>query len=58
MNRKGIPVDALLSSNVLVIAPHMDDEILGCGGLMLLHEDKRRIQCIYASDGSKSPEAP
>ena len=57
MHQKGITVDKLLSSNLLVIAPHMDDEILGCGGLMLLHEDKRRLHCIYASDGKNSPTA-
>lgn len=57
MHQKGITVDKLLSSSLLVIAPHMDDEILGCGGLMLLHADKRRLHCIYASDGKKSPTA-
>jgi LmbE family N-acetylglucosaminyl deacetylase len=55
MHQKSVTVDKLLSGSLLVIAPHMDDEILGCGGLMLLHEDKRRLHCIYASDGTKSP---
>jgi len=55
MQQKSVTVDKLLSSKLLVIAPHMDDEILGCGGLMLLHKDKHRIHCIYASDGSNSP---
>lgn len=55
MQQKGVKVDELLSSRLLVIAPHMDDEILGCGGLMLLHRDKQRLHCIYASDGAKSP---
>lgn len=55
MHEKGVTVDKLLSSRLLVIAPHMDDEILGCGGLMLLHEDKNRLHCIYATDGGKSP---
>lgn len=57
MHQKDVTVDNLLSGSLLVIAPHMDDEILGCGGLMLLHEDKRRLHCIYASDGRKSPTA-
>jgi LmbE family N-acetylglucosaminyl deacetylase len=33
----------------------MDDEVLGCGGTMLLHTDKRQVHCIYVSDGEKSP---
>ena len=57
MHQKSVTVDKLLSGSLLVIAPHMDDEILGCGGLMLLHADKRRLHCIYASDGKKSPTA-
>ena len=46
---------SLLSQRLLIIAPHMDDEILGCGATMLLHEDKSRIHCIYATDGAQSP---
>ena len=33
----------------------MDDEILGCGGSMLMHEDKSQIHCVYATDGARSP---
>jgi LmbE family N-acetylglucosaminyl deacetylase len=40
---------------VLVIAPHMDDEMLACGGTMALLPDKHRIHLIYATDGMKSP---
>jgi LmbE family N-acetylglucosaminyl deacetylase len=40
---------------VLVIAPHMDDEMLACGGTMALLPDKQRIHLIYATDGMKSP---
>ena len=55
MHNKEVSVDTILSGRLLVIAPHMDDEIIGCGGLMLLHEDKHRLHCIYASDGERSP---
>ena len=40
---------------ILIIAPHMDDEILACGGTMALLPDKKRIHLIYATDGTKSP---
>src|SRR5687768_9997585 len=41
--------------DIVIIAPHMDDEILACGGTIAQLPDKRRIYCIYATDGSQSP---
>ena len=40
---------------VLVIAPHMDDEVLGCGGTIARLPNKDRVHCIYVSDGVGSP---
>jgi LmbE family N-acetylglucosaminyl deacetylase len=40
---------------LLVLAPHMDDELLACGGTIALLENKSRIHVAYATDGSKSP---
>lgn len=40
---------------LLIIAPHMDDEMLACGGTMALLPDKQRIHLIYATDGMRSP---
>jgi LmbE family N-acetylglucosaminyl deacetylase len=40
---------------LLVLAPHMDDELLACGGTIALLKDKNRIHVVYATDGSKSP---
>ncbi len=55
MQHSDAAVDALLSARVLIISPHMDDEILGCGGVMSLHTDKNLLHCVFATDGAKSP---
>ena len=38
---------------VLVLAPHMDDEVIGCGGSLLKHRDENReLAVVYFTDGS------
>lgn len=44
-----------LAGTVVIVAPHMDDEALACGGLIAKLPDKNRIHIIYATDGMKSP---
>ena len=41
---------------ILVIAPHPDDEILGCGGTLLKHklQDKDQIYCVYVTNLKKN----
>lgn len=45
----------VLSARILVLAPHMDDEALACGGTLLLHTSKPDIYCVFATDGAGSP---
>lgn len=45
----------LLSGTIAIVAPHMDDEALACGGLIAKLPEKNRIHIIYATDGMKSP---
>ena len=40
---------------IVIVAPHMDDEALACGGLIAKLPYKNRIHIIYATDGMKSP---
>lgn len=48
--------DKVLSrSSILILAPHMDDETLACGGTIALHSDQSRVYCLFATDGSRSP---
>ena len=43
---------------LLVCAPHMDDDVLGCGMLISLHGSHDRVHVLFASDGALSPEPP
>ncbi len=45
----------LLTGTLVIVAPHMDDEALACGGLIAKLPDKQRVHLIYATDGMKSP---
>jgi LmbE family N-acetylglucosaminyl deacetylase len=40
---------------LLVAAPHMDDEVLACGGTLAQLADKEQVFVVYATDGSRSP---
>lgn len=44
-----------LSGTILILAPHMDDEALACGGLIAKLPNRERIHLVYATDGMKSP---
>jgi hypothetical protein len=40
---------------VVITVPHMDDEVLACGGTIARLPQKDQIHLIYATDGSRSP---
>lgn len=51
--RVGLAVLKPAWDNVLVLAPHPDDEVFGAGLLLsLLHEQGKRVTIAYATDGS------
>ena len=45
----------LLPGKIVIVAPHMDDEALACGGLIAKLPHKDGVHIIYATDGMKSP---
>lgn len=44
-----------LSGTIVIVAPHMDDEALACGGLIARLPHKDCVHIIYATDGMRSP---
>lgn len=47
-------ITAFPQTSVLVLAPHMDDETIGCGGSMMLHaEGGARVTVCYTTDGRR-----
>jgi LmbE family N-acetylglucosaminyl deacetylase len=46
---------AIFRGELVFTAPHMDDEVLACGGTIASLPDKERIHVVYATNGSRSP---
>lgn len=44
-----------LTGKIVIVAPHMDDEALACGGLIAKMPYKDIVHIIYATDGMESP---
>lgn len=44
-----------MKKNIMVVAAHPDDEILGCGGTLIkLQKKGYKIKCIFLTDGESS----
>lgn len=52
---KVVNPSAQFPGRIVLVIPHMDDEVLACGGLLARLPHKERIQLIYATDGRRSP---
>jgi LmbE family N-acetylglucosaminyl deacetylase len=44
----------LFPGTILIIAPHMDDEVLACGGTVARLPHPARVHLVYATDGARS----
>ncbi|HYS55055.1 MAG TPA: PIG-L family deacetylase [Thermoanaerobaculia bacterium] len=57
---EAIPYEAhdLRGERLLVLAPHPDDEVIGCGGLVALHlRDGRQVRAVIVTDGAEAGNA-
>ncbi len=57
---EAIPYEAqdLRGERLLVLAPHPDDEVIGCGGLVALHlRDGRQVRAVIVTNGAEAGEA-
>ena len=47
---------SLSGDRILVLAPHQDDEMLGCGCfIQQALRQGNKVKCVFMTDGSKSP---
>ena len=54
---KELETDRLIGKKLLITVPHMDDAVLGLGGLLAGLPDKSGVRLIYCTDGRGSMSA-
>ncbi len=51
-------LEGALRGRVVLLAPHMDDELIGCGAILASLPRPERLFVVYATDGAGSPSPP
>jgi len=52
--RKPVLIEKPLCTNILVLSPHKDDDVIGCGGVLSKHiRANDRITVVYMTDGRR-----
>jgi LmbE family N-acetylglucosaminyl deacetylase len=58
-HRLPVQLETLRRQRVMVVAPHMDDEVIGCGGTLLLHRTlNSEVHVVFVSDSSGAVDDP
>ncbi|HVO76329.1 MAG TPA: PIG-L family deacetylase [Ignavibacteriaceae bacterium] len=55
LNENTVDPNTIFHGKILIFVPHMDDEILSCGGTIAQIKNKNSIYFIFATDGKQSP---
>jgi LmbE family N-acetylglucosaminyl deacetylase len=51
-------LEARFGRTLLLVVPHMDDEVLACGGMLAAWPEGVRVHLAYATDGARSSPEP